>query len=84
MMSTNVKMDSQAFHAVIFHLARQDKSAKEIHQELVETYGENACHYSTVARWVQEFKWGRKDLAPRKSSGRPPEAITGAKIDAAK
>lgn len=75
-------MDPSSYRAVIYYLAKKGEKPQEIHKHIVETYGENAPDKSTVSRWVNNMKWGRKDLETRKSSGRPPEANTPTKINA--
>lgn len=77
-------MDYRNIRAVIFHLASQGKKPIDIHNELILTHGGKAPSKQTVCRWVNEWKWGRKDLENQKSPGRPPEAITAAKIKQAK
>lgn len=79
-----MSLPSTSYREVIFHLTTQGKSAKQIHQELIETYGQDAPHYSTVTRWVNEHRRGRRDVTNRPSTGRPPEAILPSKIDAAR
>lgn len=76
-------MDSLAWRAVIFHYAETGKTPTEINTILHESHGENAPHKSTTFRWFNEYKRGRKDLATRKSTGRPPEAMTEGKKAAA-
>ena len=41
--------------------AKKD-SAVAIHKDLVDTYGEAALPYSTVARWSSSFKAGRQSV----------------------
>ena len=36
--------------------------SKQIHEELVNTYGGHAPHIATVKRWVREFHRGRESL----------------------
>lgn len=76
-------MDSQAWRAVIYHHAKMGKTPTQTTEILHKIHGENAPHKSTVCKWHNEYKWGRKDLATRKSTGRPSEAITERKKVAA-
>jgi len=73
-------MDIREFRGAIFHMAARGRSAKDIYGELKETHGTGAASYATVARWCQEHRFGRTDLANRVSTRRPPEAITSQKI----
>jgi [histone H3]-lysine36 N-dimethyltransferase SETMAR len=42
-----------------------------IHQELVVALGDDAPHYTTVTRWVNEFNEGRESVEDRDRIGRP-------------
>ena len=77
-------MDPRNYRSIIYYLAGQGKEPKKIFEELVAQYGQDAPSKPTVVRWVQEFKWGRTDLENRPQTGRPPEAMTHAKINAAR
>lgn len=77
-------MDSRSYRSIIYHHASQGKKPTEIYNLLVQLYGQEAPCKATVANWCNERKWGRTDLDNRKQSGRPPDAITEAKIDAAR
>lgn len=79
-----IKMDSQAYRQIIYFLADGGHKPKEIHSQLISKYGSGAPSYATVTRWFNEKKRGRTDLSNRPSTGRPPEVITPAKIEAAK
>lgn len=77
-------MNSNQYRRVIFHLAAQGHKPKFILEELTRTYGDAAPSKATVARWVNEFKWGRREGQDLRPTGRPPEAITQARVDAAR
>ena len=55
----NIKMEINEIRAVIKYLCSKKMSTKDIHSDLVETLGDSAPPYSTVARWAKEFKLGR-------------------------
>jgi histone-lysine N-methyltransferase SETMAR len=59
--------------------AKKD-SAVAIHKDLVDTYGEAALPYSTVARWSSSFKAGRQSVEDRFRSGRPVTEINKTNI----
>ncbi|GFS98784.1 HTH_48 domain-containing protein [Trichonephila clavipes] len=48
--------------SVIRFLAAKKKSAKEIHEELCQVYGEECMSSGMVRRWVRDFKNGRTDI----------------------
>ncbi|GFU04788.1 hypothetical protein TNCV_3064201, partial [Trichonephila clavipes] len=48
--------------AVTRFLAAKKKSAKEIHEELCQVYGEECMSSGMVRRWVRDFKNGRTDV----------------------
>ena len=65
--------------AVIEFLTKEGVNAKEISKRLINVYGTSALSYSSVRRWVAEFKSGsRVDVVDRPRSGRPPSAVTEA------
>lgn len=57
--------------AIIEHLHKKGLNRKEIHSEMVEVWRDEAPAYSTVAKWVAEFKRGRDSLEDAPRSGRP-------------
>lgn len=77
-------MQPSVYRELIKHHLLSGKKALEIFQILVSVYGQDAPSRSTVERWVNEFKRGRQDTQTRPSTGRPPEAITDAKINEAR
>ena len=64
--------------AVIEFLLKQGIAAREISDRLRNVYGEWAISYTTVRRWVAEFKGGRSDIIDKPRSGRPSSAVTEA------
>jgi histone-lysine N-methyltransferase SETMAR len=62
--------------AVIKFLTMENNNPKQIHERLMNVYGDSAPAYSTIAKWVAEFKRGRQSLEDDPRSGRPSEAVT--------
>lgn len=69
-------MDKNEIRAVIKYLCLKKMSTKDIHSDLVETLGDSAPPYSTVARWVKEFKLGRTSTEDEHREGRPSTSLT--------
>lgn len=70
--------------SVIRFLAAKKKSAKEIHEELCQVYGEECMSSGMVRRWVRDFKNGRTDVHDEARAGRPSVSDeTIAKVEAA-
>ncbi|UYV66526.1 hypothetical protein LAZ67_4001961 [Cordylochernes scorpioides] len=57
--------------SVIRFLAAKKNSAKDIHTELCQVYGEGCMNSGMVRRWVREFKNGRTDVHDEPRAGRP-------------
>ncbi|UYV70850.1 SETMAR [Cordylochernes scorpioides] len=57
--------------SVIRFLAANNNSAKDIHIELCQVYGEGCMSSGVVRRWVREFKNGRTDDHDEPRAGRP-------------
>lgn len=72
----NIKMEKNEIRAVIKYLCLKKMSTKDIHSDLVETLGESAPPYSTVARWTKEFKLGRTSTEDEHREGRPSTSLT--------
>ena len=69
------------YRVVIDYLLKKGLNTKEIHEDLVKTYGGSAPSYATTKRWVSDFKHGRKSLKDSDRCGRPvivntPETIS--------
>ncbi|XP_054717272.1 protein GVQW3-like [Uloborus diversus] len=70
--------------SVIRFLVAKKKSAKEIHEELCQVYGEECMSSGMVCRWVRDFKNGRTDVHDEAHAGRPLVSNkTIAKVEAA-
>ncbi|UYV76987.1 hypothetical protein LAZ67_14002718 [Cordylochernes scorpioides] len=70
--------------SVIRFLAAKKNSAKDIHTELCQVYGEGCMSSGMVRRWVREFKNIRTDVHDEPRAGRPSVSDeTIAKVEAA-
>ncbi|CAK1592430.1 unnamed protein product [Parnassius mnemosyne] len=69
-------MEKNEIRAVIKYLCLKKMSSKDIHSDLVETLGDSAPPYSTVARWAKEFKLGRTSTEDKHREGRPSTSLT--------
>ena len=56
-------------------------SAKEIYGDLVEIFGKETPSYSTVKKWVAEFRRWRESIEDDERSGRPKEATTDGNVE---
>jgi len=64
------------YRAVIKFLTLEKQPANKIYERSVNVYGDSAPSYSTVTRWVAEFKCGRTSLEDDIWAGWPIEATT--------
>lgn len=64
------------YRSVIKFLVKQKKSAKEIHEQLVGVYSDDAPKYSTVTKWAALFEHGRTSIEDDPRPGRPVEATS--------
>jgi histone-lysine N-methyltransferase SETMAR len=62
--------------SVIKFLTKEGAAPKDIHQRLVNVYGDLAPSKTTVKKWAAEFKRGRDSIEDDPRSGRPVEATT--------
>ncbi|UYV75809.1 hypothetical protein LAZ67_13001422 [Cordylochernes scorpioides] len=70
--------------SVIRFLAAKKNSAKDIHTELCQVYGEGCMSSGMVRRWVREFENGRTGVHDEPRAGRPSVSNeTIAKVEAA-
>ena len=51
---------------------------KKIHDDMVKTLGENSPCYSTVKKWVADFKWDRESTDYDAWTGRPKSSTSDA------
>ncbi|XP_054165744.1 histone-lysine N-methyltransferase SETMAR-like [Oppia nitens] len=66
-------MDLKSDHirAIIYYQWMQTKELDEIHQRINTVLGHNTVGFSTVTKWVREFKRGRQSLEDTPKQGRP-------------
>jgi hypothetical protein len=62
-------------HAVIQFLYAKEKTAAEIHCQLVSVYGEDVMNRQNVTKWCCEFEAGRSDVHDEIRSGRPSKKL---------
>lgn len=67
--------------AVIKYLFKKRLTPKEIHDDMQTTLGESAPSYTTVKKWVAEFKRGRENIEDDPRSGRPMTSTTEENIN---
>ena len=51
-------------------------TARPVHEELVQVYGDRAPSFRTVARWIQHFHGGREAVEDEPRAGRPRTSVT--------
>jgi transposase len=84
MFATTVEMeiDQQLEKRIrIKFLVKLGKSGPEICHKLQQAYGEDALKSSTVFKWVQRYREGRKDSTDNKRSGSPSTSRNDENID---
>lgn len=72
----NISEDKVKHRAVIEVLTLEGNNATQIHDRMSTVYGDSAPSYSTICRWNNEFKRGRKSLEDDMRSGRPATGAT--------
>ena len=68
------------YRSVIKFLVKENHLVKDIHQRLINDYGDNSPALPTVKKWASEFKRGRKSIEDDPRSGRPSDVTTPQKI----
>ena len=69
-------MDKFEKCAVINYLFLKGMSGKAIHDDMLDTLGDNALVYSVVKGWLAEFKRGRNNVEDEHCSGCPKHAAS--------
>ena len=77
-----LKMDKFEVRAVIKYLNLKGMSTKEINEDMIQTLGKDAPLYSTVKKWVAEFKRGKEDVTDDSRAGRPVNVVTDEQSEA--
>jgi transposase len=67
-------MEKIEIRAVIKYPCKKGISSKEIHEYFIDTLGKESPSYSTVKKWVAEFKRGREEIREDERPWRPKEA----------
>ncbi|XP_030003909.1 histone-lysine N-methyltransferase SETMAR-like [Sphaeramia orbicularis] len=75
-------MEKQELRAVIKYLHKKGMTPKEIHEDMVSTLGKECLAYSTVRKWVAEFKQGRTSTEDDPRSGCPKTSSSDEQVDA--
>ena len=68
------KMEKLSLRIVIKYFCKKGMFLKEIHEDFMETFGKESPSYSTVKKWVAEFKRGKESVEDDGRSGRPKNA----------
>ena len=55
-------MEKLEIRTVIKYFCKKGMSPKEIHEVFIETLGKKSRSYSTMKKWVAEFKRGRESV----------------------
>jgi transposase len=77
-----LEIDQQLEQQIIIKfLVKLGKSGPKICQMLQQAYGENALKRSTVFKWMQRYREGRKDPTDNKRSGRPSTSLSDENSD---
>jgi len=66
----------QLKHTVIKYLFLKEMSGNAIHDDMLDTLGDNAPAYSIVKSWLAKFKCGRNSVEDKHRSGRPKDAAS--------
>ena len=69
----DVSRENQRFY--VFTRLQLGDELKKIHDDLYSVYADQAVPYNTCARWVREFKDGRKLLTDKPRSGAPKSKV---------
>jgi transposase-like protein len=64
---------------VVRFLWAKGMAAKDIHNEMLPTFGEHCLSHQIVHNWVQKFSEGRTSIENERRVGRPVEIATSAK-----
>jgi transposase len=68
-------MDKTEYRAVIKFFVKEGLTPNEIHSKFIKVYGDSSS-FSTIKKWVAEFKRGRTSLEVDPCEGRPKSATT--------
>ena len=68
------KLEKLEIRTVIKYFCKKRMPNKEIHEDFMETVGNESTSYSTVNIWAAEFTKGRRSVDDVGRSGRPKDA----------
>jgi transposase len=74
-------MDEIEYRAVIKFFVKEGLTPKEIHSKFIKVYGDSFPSFSTIKKWVAEFKHGRTSLEDDPQEGCPKSATTPKMIE---
>lgn len=77
-------MDRQESRHVIKFLTLQGKTYNEVHDSMVDVYGDKAPSAATCFRWHREFERGRETVTDESRCGRPKSATDRLHIEIVK
>jgi transposase len=69
-------MDKIKYRTIIEFLTKEHCQAANIHERLVNVYGNSAPSLATVKNWMRQVKWERDSLEDEQRCGRPSTAVT--------
>jgi transposase len=74
-------MDKVEYLAVVKFFEKEGLTRNEIHSKFIKVYGDSSPSFSTIKKWVAEFKHGRTSLEDDPREGRPKSVTTPEIID---
>jgi len=76
-LSLSLKMDKIEYRAVIKFFVKEGLTPSEIHSKFIKVCGDSSPSFSTIKKWVAEFKRGRTSLEDDPREGRPNFSLLG-------
>jgi transposase len=64
------------YRKVIKFFVKEGLMPNEIHSKFIKVYGHSSPSFSTIKKWVAEFKRGRSSLEDDPHEGHPKSATT--------
>ncbi|XP_078671015.1 histone-lysine N-methyltransferase SETMAR-like [Branchiostoma floridae x Branchiostoma belcheri] len=75
-------MEAVEARAVIKYLHKKGMTPKEIHEDMMKTFGDDCPSYSTVKKWAASFKRGKESFRDEPRSGRPKTGTSDDQVEA--
>jgi transposase len=69
-------MDKIEYRAVIKFIVKEALTPKKVHSKFIKFYEDSYPSFSTIKKWVAEFKRGRTSIEDDRHEGRPKSATT--------